>query len=367
MVSLRLSASHNELDKLACQIPLAPFYSITTTLGPLPTLSGSAQPSVAALYAQLAFAKRQIFILESENALLQEESKKLRVMTKVSLAEVATLQVMLEYAQDEKGTSRLARADKNTISRLEKRLADYRNLVRALAEGHVFDPRIITRAHAGVDDDRGPDVVMVEAIQAAAKDSDSLWSKILPALINTHSSGKDLIATTNLALNLRKDLHEMEKLARFWKLKAMLKSNVPTRTVPSRQSKDSGDFDGSKTLLRPLLAPLACKLGHSSDMAELQNNGAFRSRIFRDTLLPATPTNLQRIAHTLAGPNEKRTNTSLRPSVSDEQSVSAVRAPKRNQVYTKRSRRITFHDSLNLEAQTTEKRHGFLMPCIVSV
>ncbi|KXN90946.1 hypothetical protein AN958_03013 [Leucoagaricus sp. SymC.cos] len=273
-------------------------------------------------------------------------------MLKVLLAENSITRIALERTKGEKDTSRLTRDEKEMISGLEKRLADYRMFIRALAEGHIVDPRIIYHAQAGIDDARNPVNMLVEAIQAAASDKDSPWSKILPALINDRFSEK-YYAVVNMALKLRSDLHTMENLVRYWKSRAMLGSDL----LPPGLDSGSSHVENTDMFLKHHSNTLINDLGHISNSGNLQSNRAFKQAIGSNgepfvSMPPKLIFGRPSIFHP------------LRPSSSDGMFTSTMNPDQHGQFHTKRSRHVTFHDLFNLKAQNTEKRHGFLMPCI---
>lgn len=369
MTSLRLSASLSELDKLACRIPASPYYFSTTILDLLPNHTASLHPSVAALYSQLALAKRQIFLLESQTAFLREEVNSLRFTIKFLLAEIAVLQLALEYAKDDKGTSRLARADRERIIRLEKQLADYQRFVRTLAEGRVLDPGIINPAQARLEHGREPESALVEAIQDASRDEDSPWSKILPALIESGISSKYL-ATANLTLKARKDPHDMESLAHCRKIQAI---STPSRRASTISSQTKVIEVTNVSVARNPQPQLPnCGVPDIPAHDESNNDNICTPEppssytTSPPLLIPVSSEHLEK-ASLPDVESVRRACSGLRPSHSDGSQTSTNQASTRNKVYCKYTRRITFHDSTNLDAQVAEKRHGFIMPCIVSL
>ncbi|KAF9444773.1 hypothetical protein P691DRAFT_778022 [Macrolepiota fuliginosa MF-IS2] len=346
MVSFRLSASHSELDKLACRIPVSPHFFSTTILGLLPGHTETLPPPVAALYAQISLAKRQIFILEAENAFLRGNRDDLRLTVKFLLTEIAILHAALEYANDDEVASRLARADKERISHLERRLADYHRFVRILAEGQLCDPKVIGDAQTGLEQGRSPDRALIEAIQSAARDKDSPWSNILLSLFDHFQDPRPNAAILNLNLKTRKDLNDMERLACFWKAQAV--SQSPDRTI----------FSGALEVVNrnAALDPHSgLATSNTSDHSWIQGSPDSCS---------SSVTSLPLIVYVSPEyPEHKRTPApDVRSSCSD--GLKAPIPPTRSKCYTKHMRRITFRGSTNTETQASAKRHGFVMPRI---
>ncbi|KAF5351711.1 hypothetical protein D9756_007658 [Leucocoprinus leucothites] len=357
MVSFRVSASHNALDELAYRDPFSHDYFPTTML---PGCTPSPRASAATLHAQLAFAGRQIFILNTENVLLRKECENLRLMINVFLAEIAILHDILESTKDDSNISCVARADRDTVSRLEKQMTDYRRFIRALAEGNILDPRIINHAQAGVDNGLDPETMLVEAIQTAASDKESPWSKILPALLNNPTLEKHA-TTAHSYLKSPKDHHEIERAAYFWKMQAAPKPNGSTTAI-TQSSHNTGDHGGnSATLKHPLFLPTST-LDDLSDSEGLQINGAFKSPNSHKLVSSSIPISLDLITN-ISSKGKGGNRQSPRPS-SEGLSHHATRSHQYHRLTTKRLRRTTVHDSLDFETQAIEKRHGFLMPRI---
>jgi hypothetical protein len=325
-------------------------------LGILPTHKELICSSVATLYPELAFVKRLIYILQTENTLLLKEHEELRSMIRVLHVEISVLQAILKATKDEKA-SHINRPEGETIHQLERRLTDYQKFVRALAEGHVFDPMIINHAQAGVDQGYDLETSLVQAIRTAALDNQSPWSKILPALVNGQVSEKHF-AAANMALNMHKELCEMKRLARSWKSQALSKS-ITLGTMPSGFSVDK-TVSGTSATMKSCLSPLAKNLGHLSTFGDFQTNGIPNSPAAQFPQVTPVCTFIPKFL------DEKLTSKSLRPSLSLGLDATTSDTTLHKQVHMKYSRRMTFHDSMNLETRAIEKRRGFVMPCIVS-
>jgi hypothetical protein len=321
-MALRLSASLGELDKLACCI------SVSDTI--LANYMDTLPSSVATLHSQLALARQQILLLESENAFFREEVDNLQRNASSLIAEISVLQVTLDYVKQSK-VHRLPLPDKEKIFQLEKRLANYRKIIHALAEGLNLDPNIIIEpTHSCIRHSRESERALVEAIQNAARNKDSPWSRIVPTL--TKSAQEKHIAAINLILDTRKDLHNMEKLAHFWKARATLSRPVAfyrnIANLPSGSPTEASCIV-SFSARPPLLVPVSSRHPKENIPHSITSSGR-----------PL------RCSHS-DGVNSP-TNKSIR------------------KVQTRHVRRAASHDFKALDIRIPEKRHGFIMPCIVS-
>ena len=222
MTPFRLSASYNELYELGCR-PSHNYSSSssssttttnTTTLFYPPTSAFSTHTSVAALHTQLAFAERQIFILDTENALLREKNENLWLVFKVLLAEIEILKVV--FGKD----AHLARS---TVSLLQRKLTDYHEFNAVLAQGY---PRNINDTHVGAEKRD----IEASLIEDATHESDSSRLKVLQTLINHHDS-ESLVAAADMAYQLCRLPPEKEKAVRFADSRATPKFNGTTAFV----------------------------------------------------------------------------------------------------------------------------------------
>ncbi|KAJ3576779.1 hypothetical protein NP233_g197 [Leucocoprinus birnbaumii] len=348
--------SDNLLDELACRNPLSHSHS-PQSISNDPGYSYDA--TTATLQEKIVNAEREIFVLNAENALLREERDNLRLMIKMFLAEIATLRTVLELKRDGDDVVNLFSAHLKTISRLEGQVLDYRKFIRALAEGNILDPRIIAHAQSGVGDGSGPEAMLVDAIQTAASDASSPWSKILPTLTKNYLLEKNA-AAVDLVLNLRKDLQDMETVASFWKSQAASTSRSPEMVV-SHKLRDARVFEDNITT--PSL-PQALLIDHMhirSDLGGLQANGALAQPRSSPSIPPDS------VVDQILSSRRKEEKSLSRPSSFEGFDHRTNRLLHQSPIHTKRSRRSTFHDSLNSKAHVIEKRHGFLMPCIKSV
>ena len=338
MVPFRISASYNELYELGCRT-YDNYSSTTTPLFEAPASAFSTRTSVAALYAQLAFAERQIFILGAENALLREKNEDLWIMLKVLVAEVATTEAVL---RKDNNNTHLA---KNRAPVLQRKLTDYPKFFRVLAEG---DSHVINSTHVGVEKNCDAEV---EATKDATHDSDSPWSKVLQTLINHHGSER-FAADVDMSSNSCQIPHEKGKVVRFADSQATPKSNGATALVPPLPLSTSSCQDVDHNL-KHCQDPLFNNLGDPLESEKLQVNSAF-----------ACPRSRASSIHTISVSYTKEGQLTLRPF--SGQDYCSLRTPLRPSE-TNCLRRFTFHDSYKIEARAAEKRHGFLMPCIVSV
>jgi len=301
MVPFRLSASYNELYELGYR-PSHNLTSTTTTLFDSPASAFSTHTSVAALYTQLAFAERQIFILDAENTLLREKNENLMLNIRVLLAEIEIMQVVFGK------NTHLAR---NVVSLPQGKLTDYEKQ-------------------------------MIEAtpIENATHESDS--SRVLQTLISHHDP-ESFVASADMGHKLCQIPPEKEKADRF------------------ADSKATSKLKGATALLARLpLVASGCRAinnnsSHSGDplkSEEFQINNA-------STCSRSRPSSVRTvsISHT------KGDQWTPRPEGQENCSLRTSQCP----FETNCSRRFTFPNSFDIVVRTVEKRHGFLMPCIVSV
>jgi len=333
MAPFRLSASYNELYELGCR-PSHNYSSSTTTSFYPPTSAFFTHTSVAALHTQLAFAERQIFILDAENALLREKNENLWLIFKVLLAEIEILKVV--FGKD----AHLARS---TVSLLQRKLMDYHKFNGVLTQGY---PRNINDAHVGVEK-RDIEATLIEA---ATHESDSSRLKVLQTLIN-HDDSESLVAAADMAYQLCRLPPEKEKAVRFADSQATPKSNGTTAFVARLPLAVSGcpGIDNNLNRCQDIF------LSHSGDPLESEefqvNNASICSR--------SHPSSVR----TISLSNTKEDQWAPRPEGQEYCSLQTSNRP----FETKCSRRFTFPNSVDIEVRTVKKRHGFLMPCIVSV
>jgi hypothetical protein len=322
MMALRLSASLGELDKLACCI------SVSDTT--LENYMDNLPSSIATLHSQLALARQQIFLLESENSFFREEVDSIQRNTSSLIAEISVLQVTLDYVKQSK-VLRFPPPDKEKIFQLEKRLADYQKIIHALADGLNLNPNIIIEpTYPDIYHGRESESAVIEAIQNAARKKDSPWSRILPILAK--SAQEKHIAAINLILDTRKDLHNMEKLAHLWKARATMTRPVAFyRHMSGHPHRSTSD------------APFAVSLPDRPPLLVSVPPRHLKERVPRDPTSSSHP---------------------LRCSHSDGVKLSANRSIRK--VRTGSARRAASQDFKDLGIQILEKRRGFIMPCIVS-
>jgi len=328
----RLSASYNELYELGCR-PSHNYYSTTTTFSP-PVSAFSTHTSVAALYSKLAFAERQIFILDAENALLREKNENLWIIVKVLLAEIEILKVV--FGKD----AHLARS---AVSLLQGKLMDYHEFNSMLAQGY---PRNINNTHVSAEKRD----IEATPIEDATHESDSSLSKVLQTLINHHDS-ESFVAAADMTYQLCRIHPEKEKSARFTDSQATPKING-TAAFVARFPLAVSDCRGIDNNLNRYQDIFLSHSGDSLESEEFQINNAFTCSRIRPSSV-----------RTVSISNMKENQWVLRPEGQEYCNLRTSRCP----FETNYSRRFTFPNSVDIEVRTVEKRHGFLMPCIVSV
>ena len=197
----------------------------------------------------------RIHVLESEITELKRRSLPVALTTRIDELELekrqlnSTIQVLLttvtELSEDATKTRcdlheshmhgihlrRRAKEDEEEIERLEAKLAQYVKFTGMMVDIGLHEAVLYgacTALKAGEDADEA----LIDSIKEAAAKPGSPWSKVIPAVIGPRTSDEYLSAIS-MTLNLRRELKDANKVAKFWRRAAKETSEHAGTFTPS--------------------------------------------------------------------------------------------------------------------------------------
>jgi hypothetical protein len=219
---------------------------------PLPAASLLAQPRVSTQFTAGSHALFQrIRALEAENSMLKSGQIRSSTienalnhhihllkseisqanLTNQDLSNTASgLQATIEDLQDEIRTTRdhlydtlhrdillrrQAKVDDEEIQRLEEQLMQCTKFLGLAIDIGLHEP-VLARVQVALRVGENADEALVDSIKEAAARPGSPWARIIPAVTGPRTSD-NYISAINATLNVRKELKECKKVAKFWK------------------------------------------------------------------------------------------------------------------------------------------------------
>lgn len=187
--------------------------------------------SLNALKSRFLHLNRRVRSLEAINSSLKVENAAVRAEIALLGDELQTSRVSL-YAEVEH-----RRKDALYIHQVDERINDlvyqirrYGDFIHILAGIGMNSP--IYRAALSIMSNVEAEDALVASIVEAAKDKQSPWSQIVPAVVGPRSP-EQYVSAINLTLRTRQDLRERERVCEFWKTTAKLEPNNANLLTPS--------------------------------------------------------------------------------------------------------------------------------------
>ncbi|KJA27854.1 hypothetical protein HYPSUDRAFT_62894 [Hypholoma sublateritium FD-334 SS-4] len=187
--------------------------------------------SLNALKSRFLHLSRRVRSLEAINSSLEAENAAVRAEIALLRDELQTSRVRL-YAEVEQ-----RRKDALYIQQVDERINDlvsqvrrYGDFIHILAGIGINNP--VYRAALSIMSNAEAEDALVASIMKAAKDKQSPWSQIVPAVVEPRSP-EQCVSAINLTLRTRKDLREREKVCEFWKTTAELETSNTNLLTPS--------------------------------------------------------------------------------------------------------------------------------------